>query len=71
MLAHGWQPYARRAVSHREQSVEPGARVEVVGVVMRDVVSAPPIGEHGFRDELRVQVTLAGDAKHPLIIVSR
>ena len=51
-----------------EVVIEPGARVTVAGLMMKDIDAAPPEGEVGYRDEAPVVLRLAGDVTHPLVI---
>ena len=58
---------ARRAI-FAETLVEPGDRVSVSGLVMKDLSSEPPREELGFREPVPTSIRIAGNAEHPLAI---
>ncbi|MEP6865865.1 MAG: hypothetical protein ABJE66_34920 [Deltaproteobacteria bacterium] len=51
-----------------EVLIEPGMRVTIAGLMMKDIVAAPPEGEAGYREEAPASLRLAGDVGHPLVI---
>jgi hypothetical protein len=51
-----------------EVIVEPGMRVTIAGLMMKDLTAAPPEGEAGYREEVPASLRLAGDVAHPLVI---
>jgi hypothetical protein len=51
-----------------EVIVEPGMRVTIAGLMMKDLTGAPPEGEAGYREEAPASLRLAGDVAHPLVI---
>jgi hypothetical protein len=52
-----------------EVLVEPGSRVSITGLVMKEPATAPEIGgERGFRDAPAPMLRLAGNTAHPLVI---
>jgi len=55
--------------AHYEETViEPGMRVSVAGLMMKDLVSEPVSDELGFRDAPPTSARLAGNVEHPLVI---
>lgn len=51
-----------------ETVVEPGARVSVAGLMMKDLATQPVAEELGFRDAPPTNLRLAGNVEHPLVI---
>lgn len=51
-----------------ETVVEPGARVSVAGLMMKDLPTEPAAEELGFRDATPPNLRLAGNVEHPLVI---
>ncbi len=51
-----------------ETIVEPGARISVVGLLMKDMPTEPAPEERGFRDSAPPNLRLAGNVEHPLVI---
>jgi hypothetical protein len=51
-----------------ETIVEPGSRVSVAGLVMKDLPAEPVADELGFRETAPPNLRLAGNVEHPLVI---
>lgn len=51
-----------------ETIVEPGARISVAGLLMKDMPTEPAAEERGFRDSAPPNLRLAGNVEHPLVI---
>ena len=51
-----------------ETIVEPGQRVSVAGLMMKDLPVEPAPEERGFRDSAAPNLRLAGNVEHPLVI---
>lgn len=51
-----------------ETLVEPGMRVSVAGLVMKDLATEPAGDELGFRDAPPTNLRIAGNVEHPLVI---
>lgn len=63
--------YALRELgrAHYDETViEPGMRVSVAGLMMKDLVTQPVNDELGFRDAPPTNLRLAGNVEHPLVI---
>ena len=55
--------------AHYEETViEPGMRVSVAGLMMKDLTTEPVNDELGFRDAPPTSLRLAGNVEHPLVI---
>jgi hypothetical protein len=68
MTMHGYTSQHGAGAGFREVVIEPGMKVTVVGVVMRDVALAPAVDEQAFRSGPPPTVRLTGNRKHPLAI---
>ncbi len=69
MALHGVGAREHGNANFEETLVEPGDRITVAGLVMKDVVAEPiDESERGFRDALPTRVRLAGNVDHPLAI---
>jgi hypothetical protein len=68
LLQHGFTLRDLGRAHFEETVVEPGARVSVAGLMMKDLPTAPVADERGFRDEMPPNLRLAGNVEHPLVI---
>lgn len=68
MTLHGYTSQHGAGAGFREVVIEPGMKVTVVGVVMRDVALAPAVDEHTFRSGPPPTIRLSGNREHPLAI---
>jgi hypothetical protein len=66
LLLHGLK--TRAGGIFEEVIVEPGTRVTVAGLIMKDVPIGKPDGEFGYRDDAPPSLRVAGDVAHPLVI---
>ncbi len=67
-LALGVTLKEQRGARFEEILVEAGMRVSIAGLMMKDVVDAPPTSELAFRDTVAPELRIAGDAAHPLVV---
>jgi hypothetical protein len=69
LVLHGIVMREHANANFEETLVEPGDRISVAGLVMKDVVNEPlEDGERGFRDAPPTRIRLAGNVDHPLAI---
>jgi hypothetical protein len=66
LTLHGLK--ASEGGTFEEVVVEPGMRVTIAGLMMKDIVATPPEGEAGYREDAPASLRLAGDIAHPLVI---
>ncbi len=57
-----------RGAHYEEVLVEEGMRVSIAGLMMKDVVDAPPTTELAFRETAAPALRIAGNATHPLVV---
>lgn len=68
IVQHGFRSNDGIAAGFKEVLIEPGMRVSVVGVAMRDVALATPSEESMFREGPAPTIRLTGSRAHPLAI---
>jgi hypothetical protein len=68
LALHGLKPRTGGRALFSETIVEPGARITVAGLVMKDPVPPSTQEELGFRDAAAPALRLAGNRDHPLVI---
>lgn len=57
-----------RVTGYEEYVVSPGDSVAVVGLMMLDPASEPPVAESGFREDPPPERRLTGNAEHPIVV---
>jgi hypothetical protein len=68
LLLHGLSVKETSRAIFEETLVEPGARVSVAGLMMKDLPTEPVPEELGFRETAPPNLRVAGNVEHPLVI---
>lgn len=68
LVLHGLPVRQTSRALFEETVLEPGARVSVAGLMMKDVPTEPVPEELGFRETAAPNLRLAGNVEHPLVI---
>ncbi|HEU4611888.1 MAG TPA: hypothetical protein VFS15_07415 [Kofleriaceae bacterium] len=68
LIAQGLAVREITRAQFEETVVEPGMRVSVAGLMMKDLPTEPAADERGFRDAPATNLRIAGNVEHPLVI---